>query len=92
MNHEQYLEESIRQFTNWDRPWTFCDTVRMQLTDEVQSLFDSIWKEALATQNWQHPDLKRCTEIVEKNLSKRFPNLSGDTLKAIANAAAYQLR
>lgn len=92
MSAQKQIVSAICKFDDWSHPWRFASSVTESLGAADAKLFEEVWAEAGDQKHWlEASDLPAATAASEA-LTARFPWLSPEAVKAIANAAAYQWR
>ena len=93
MSTHAKLLAAIQRFGDWNHPWLFDSSTSESLDDSDSRLFAEVWAEAVDPEHWLGAsDLAKGADVAAAALSRRFPWLPPEAVKALANAAAYQGR
>lgn len=92
MNEFDAIRDAVAAFTASGRPVGFYDSVWSMLDADAQRVFVLLWERATRSELWMSSDLAACTRAAASSLKGEFGHLDMGTIKAIANAAAFEWR
>ena len=95
MDVDQQVAKAISQFSAWERPWEFHNSVLRSphLEADGRAAFERIWSLASDDPSWrQGRDLAEASETVSASLQATVPSLDSTEIASIVRAVSYDWR
>lgn len=86
------LNSAIEEFTNWQQPWAFFETIKKTygLNEEALTTWQRVWALACQAEYWRSKDISQCMNLAREALQHAFPWLSMLAIEHIIKAASYE--
>ena len=91
---DKQISEAAVAYSDWSQPWRFVQAISSyeHLSRSDKELVSHVWEEAVRAMHWQSSDLAVGAEAARAAVTRCFPSLSTEAIRAFVRAASYQWR